>query len=528
MTLPLFRAHKRLRCKSNPALLFAEQELLPGSLSLDEEKADARKAVYLVSLSHPRESHSASGVPLRSPDTYSRQWLRNVVLDVFAHPVYANIGNEARGTVVVLVRFALAAERHEAGADGTQHWHYHIAVHAEDSFRFLPYKRSFLERWGLATHWSTTHTGYWSALRYLVWPSPKKPWKSLDPQVQRWAWQRNGEHGPVLDVAQPPTNASMLEARRVRTLMQASEEGKDEPRPREIDVWPLVVKHNIRNDHDQQDGHLRLIQVAKKSCSPSMVSYLFSIRHKLNKLIDDIWTWECVDDCLHLSQRSRMAALEDGMQGECVCQGAWTHYVRQALALNGLCEAELAHDIYVSFANGRSETTPVVTLVGLRGGEGKSLVFYPLDAVLGEDFVQGHTASGAFPLLGLEGKKAVRLDEWRFAASVLPLSIQLLWFEGKPVPLARPQGEYIGHLLYKGTAPIFITTPWKRFEKLEADAQSAVQSGCSSEASMVLRRLKVYKFSTAVPQPPSQIPACAHCFANFVFDGEMAWSQMHS
>ena len=30
-----------------------------------------------------------------------------------------------------------------------------------------------------------------------------------------------------------------------------------------------------------------------------------------------------------------------------------------------------------------------------------------------------HTASGAFPLLGLEGKKAVLLDEWRFTGWAL-------------------------------------------------------------------------------------------------------------
>ena len=30
----------------------------------------------------------------------------------------------------------------------------------------------------------------------------------------------------------------------------------------------------------------------------------------------------------------------------------------------GISEPELAHDIYVSFLNGRSETTPVVTLAG--------------------------------------------------------------------------------------------------------------------------------------------------------------------
>ena len=91
-----------------------------------------------------------------------------------------------------------------------------------------------------------------------------------------------------------------------------------------------------------------------------------------------------------------------------------------------MCAAGLAHDIYTSLLQGRSETTPVVCLAGLQGGEGKSLLFYQLPAVLGEELVYHHTASGAFPLLGLEGKKAVVLDEWNFSGAAVPLSSQLL------------------------------------------------------------------------------------------------------
>ena len=38
--------------------------------------------------------------------------------------------------------------------------------------------------------------------------------------------------------------------------------------------------------------------------------------------------------------------------------------------------------------------------------------------------------------------------------AALPLSTQLLWFKGKPVPITRPQNHYMEYFLYKGTAPI--------------------------------------------------------------------------
>ena len=54
--------------------------------------------------------------------------------------------------------------------------------------------------------------------------------------------------------------------------------------------------------------------------------------------------------------------------------------------------------------------------------------------------------------------------------AALPLSTQLLWFEGKPVPITRPQNHYIEYFLCKGTAPIFITMPLKKLECLGGSA----------------------------------------------------------
>ena len=89
--------------------------------------------------------------------------------------------------------------------------------------------------------------------------------------------------------------------------------------------------------------------------------------------------------------------------------------------------------------------------------------------VYGDDNIQECPQPGNFPLLGLEDKTIALLDDWRFDETVLPISAQLLWYEGKPLPLTRPQNQqsYVGHFLYKGGAPIFITTKEEDFEKIE-------------------------------------------------------------
>ena len=111
--------------------------------------------------------------------------------------------------------------------------------------------------------------------------------------------------------------------------------------------------------------------------------------------------------------------------------------------------------MYTALVVGRKETTSVVVLAGATGGAGKSLLLLPLTTLFGDDAVQCSPEKGSFPLMGLEKKKVVVMDDWRFNSRVLPLSLQLLWFEGKPMPVVRPQGndEFSGHALYRGSAP---------------------------------------------------------------------------
>ena len=59
----------------------------------------------------------------------------------------------------------------------------------------------------------------------------------------------------------------------------------------------------------------------------------------------------------------------------------------------------------MSLRFGRDETVPAVTLVGRRGGEGKSFFFAPVQELLGLDYVQLVPQKGTAPLLNLDKKK---------------------------------------------------------------------------------------------------------------------------
>ena len=91
-------------------------------------------------------------------------------------------------------------------------------------------------------------------------------------------------------------------------------------------------------------------------------------------------------------------------------------------------------DVRYRTASGRCETTPVITLAGSQGGEGKSIFLKPLLHVFRGRAACGSPQKGNFPLLGLEHAKVVLLDEYRLNQSVLPFSAQCLWFDGSSKP----------------------------------------------------------------------------------------------
>ena len=285
-------------------------------------------------------------------------------------------------------------------------------------------------------------------------------------------------------------------------------------------MWPIVVENSFRDGPDEHAAHLKLIAHAKQYCSPARQAFLFKRRQALPNLIEAIWQWEDVDMVLEDVARSRMQTLRAAADGACVCSGMWPEIVTRTVLANNIPLDELCKDVVVSLQDGRSETTPVLVMAGARGGEGKSFFSKPLQELFGE-YVFPCPEPGTFPLLDLPGKKVVFLDDWRLNKAILPFETQCRWFDGSPVRVQRPhnQNGVTGHVVYQGTAPIFMTTKLCDIERLaklsEVDPSSGSPKG--TEASMVYRRLKIYKFHSRIAKPKGKkIKYCPACFAKLV------------
>ena len=146
----------------------------------------------------------------------------------------------------------------------------------------------------------------------------------------------------------------------------------------------------------------------------------------------------------------------------------------------------------------------------------------PLLSVFSDEHIFPCSEPGTFPLLELPGKKVAFLDDWRFDKTVLPYATQCRWYDGSVVKVSRPQNQtgLTGHVTYRGTAPVFVTTKLDAIERLEwlSAINPATGAPYDTNASMVFRRLKVYKFRVRIVEPDQQIPYCAACFAQLVLN----------
>ena len=473
----------------------------------------------MVTFPQPTPGAVSDGRPLVAPGSFSKEGILARVRDAFANPAYA-YGWQAHAPIQ-LSRLGVWREFHSPDQNGLRDVHDHVPVVGVNHFRFLPVKRALLQRHGLASHWSCTHTGYWSCVRYCAVPSPKKPLGSLDPKPVLWPTTGPNKHPPLEDCTRAPVSAAALDAKRRKLVQEACEQGKAEPKINDLDVWALVVRTGIRNTVDDETAHLQLAEYAKEHCGEAMVHYLWRRRHKLRGIIDDIWQWENIHEAVLTARQSRLDALTAAEQGPCICGGAWPAFVVDSFIQNKINIPELCRDVLHALTHGRGETTRVIVLAGLLGGEGKSLFLKPLQSIFdGDNLVFGTPEKSNFPLLDLPAAKVCFLDDYRWDSRVVSWGATCLWFDGSRVPIGQPQNVpgVTGNIMYKGKAPIFVTCKLSDLAWLEYCAQIDPNTGApwDSDASMVWRRVKVYRFTARVPKPSKAIPYCGHCFAKLL------------
>ena len=242
-----------------------------------------------------------------------------------------------------------------------------------------------------------------------------------------------------------------------------------------------------------------------------MVTFCWSNWDKLPGLIERAWAMEAAEASAEQRAKSRLELLRSAASKACTCGGRWAVAAENLFVRNNLDRKVWAGATYSALENGRRKGN-VVCHAGLEGDEGKSFLLQPLLTVYGADKVFGTPSKSAFPLIELPAARVVLLDDWRFNEDVIPFNVQLLWLEGKPFWINRPQNQHAGHVRYNEDAPVFVTA-------LAADI-SRVKPGLQpGDIDMMLKRLTIFPFHAKLENPDRTIPTCGRCFAELVLSG---------
>ena len=285
----------------------------------------------------------------------------------------------------------------------------------------------------------------------------------------------------------------------------AAEREEAEPRFRDSDIWPVVFAQNIQADIAGRD---RLMAYAKRCGGSAMLDFVFKNYQRIPDLITRAWQTEHAEERVKQFDKTRIQILAEAAAGKCVCAGRWKTAALELLAANDISHVQWAEAVFSSLQHGRQKGS-LVTHAGLVGDEGKSFLLQPLFLVYGQEQVFVCPDKGSFPLLSLPSCRLALLDDRRFQQDLIPYAMQLLWFEGKPFEIPRPQNQHDGHYRYVADAPVFITT-------LESDIHALKPGVKPGDVQMMLKRLKIFRFHRSLVNPDRSIVACAKCFAELL------------
>ena len=119
-----------------------------------DERAGARRQVYLITFAHPKVSHSKCGVKLVAPGSLTKHEVLARVLNACEKPMYTDGKSLSMKLQVHLKHAAVFREYHQPDSvSGAVFAHVHVAALAlpNRQFRFMAVKKALLTRHGLAT-----------------------------------------------------------------------------------------------------------------------------------------------------------------------------------------------------------------------------------------------------------------------------------------------------------------------------------------------------------------------------------------
>ncbi|CAE7765299.1 unnamed protein product, partial [Symbiodinium necroappetens] len=390
----------------------------------------------------------------------------------------------------------------ERGSGAAGH-HAHVAIKVTQPTRWKPWNDAIFQACGLVANFSSCiKGGYHNAVRYGFVPRPGKALEDLDPEPFTYP----DSHPPLAEAMHRNFNSDAWADETLAQTQSRLSRGKSAPRFGPTDLWPVLVKLNLRPEDPAYEA--QLFQYAKQSGGAPMIDYLVRNHDTLKGLGQKLWLLQEAENHVIQAKKSRLKFLLEATERSCVCAGRWGRAARQNLEANEISEEVFTKAIYDALQHGRAKGH-TIALLGVGGNEGKTFLLSPMKDIYPPGTVIGSPSPSAFPLLELCKSRVAIWDDWRFDAAIIPIALQLQLFEGLAVTVNRPQNQFSGHEIWQGSTPFFLTG--------RLDDLMMVKAGVScTDLTMLRKRLKVFEFKRSQTNPDITIPRCASCFAKMV------------
>lgn len=491
-----------------PAPPLAQEPLAPPPFELPgPEIASAKQYVYLVTFSRILPETGLLGIA-RDVRECTRLDIAACLLDVLNNPdaAAASGGRPRRSSDSVVKKLVVFREEH---ADGSPHFHAALALCRQ--MRFAAPKRALQTRHGLASHWSCSHTQWWSALRYCVMPSPAKaavdaePFQAVPADVAV----------DLFHECQEPYVASAWNARREQRDKCSAAVGRA-AKFSKADFTAVVLDKGLRTP-------AAVMSWFQLHGTAAMQVFANHHQRRLQEFLDDALEWSVAGRVALEESRTDWAhvccAAEETCAQHDTCPYArLTDAFFRANAAN-FARGELAAALRAVLVCGCSKTSPVPFLVGPTNS-GKSTLLESFDELFGHQHVFHKPAltDAKYGLRNwLKHKRFAFWDDFRpveyARAGVLPVATFLNAFNQDWFEIQLPQNAHDGNQDFRWIHGAAFTGKeeglWDATPKVSAEDVRHMQS-----------RVVQFRVTASFPRgAPGDRPRCKHHLAKWICAG---------
>jgi hypothetical protein len=372
------------------------------------ERDQAHQFVYLGTAASILPE-TAEVTNLKDVSQFSPEDISKMVRDSFDNPLRRDPrrGGRPRATEGYVDKIVVKPEKHQSGKI-----HYHWAVKLFSKLNFLQAKTTMRERHQIATHWSCSHTHFYSALRYLTFPSPKKP-EQIDLKCLH-VWTCDERELDLFAESQQPFQAAAWRRRREEHEREAAggpaggPPKKKAARFSKIDFTALVIDKGLKTS-------AQVLAYFQDFGSAVMQEFGSRNQRRLKEFLQDADEWAQAREQANAEREGDWAILCRHADMQCP-HGEECPYAKAVATLfdrNKHClnPDALAVSIRAVINTGPSKTTRIPTIVGPTNS-GKTTLVACFDDLYGKKNVHHKPAlKSRFALRNLL-KENVRLLWW--------------------------------------------------------------------------------------------------------------------